>query len=368
MDVREAIWGPKEGARPPAVAAGQIQRQGFDGTETQSLAETSSAALAARQEAQVKARYVMAIRRPRNLDQVRDRMLEEAKRPAFASRAIFKVERGGEDIRGPSIRMAEALVQAMGNIHSQVSVIYDDADKVILNIVVTDLETNAIFEDEQVILKRVERRFVEAGRRIFGERITSKKKKTFIVEATEDDLFNKVNAWKSKAIRTAALRLVPRQLVDDILAKCRETTLEEDTKQLPQARAKMVAWFTEAGISEEILGQYLGYSPTQATAQDLGRLRELATAIREQEVTFDEALAEARAKRTPAKSEEPPPPAALKAEASPAAGSSPQSASSAKVASTSSTATGPQAGNQDPAAQPNPETVREPTGTEPREE
>lgn len=288
----------------PQPAAGQIQRQEFGGSQLAQQAETSSAALSARQQAQVQARYIMAMRNPRSIDVVRDRMLKEAERPGFAASAVYKVQKGGSDIRGPSIRLAEALIQAMGNLHSQVTIVYDDADKLILTITVTDLETNATYEDEVVLLKRVERKHVDAGRRVFGERLNSRKEKVFVVEATEDEMLMKMNVWKSKSIRTAGLRLVPRYLVDELVSKCEQTMATETMQKLPETRAKMIGWFAEMGVSVEQLGQYLGHDAKQASVEEIGRLRGLGTAIKDGDTTWDAIVEQARTARAPAKATE----------------------------------------------------------------
>jgi len=61
-------------------------RQDFGGTSsTLAAQETASAYVAAQAKAVVEARYVMALRRPRQWDQVRQDLLKECKRPSFAN-------------------------------------------------------------------------------------------------------------------------------------------------------------------------------------------------------------------------------------------------------------------------------------------
>ena len=56
------------------------------GSTSSSLAvvETASAAVAAQSKAMVEARYIMAMQRPRNWDQVRQDLIKECRRPSFA--------------------------------------------------------------------------------------------------------------------------------------------------------------------------------------------------------------------------------------------------------------------------------------------
>ena len=86
---------------------GALVREEFGATETHEMTEVSTTAAAAQAQALVQARFIMAIRNPRDLMQVRQRMLADAKRPGFAKVAIYSVPRGGKQITGASIRFAE---------------------------------------------------------------------------------------------------------------------------------------------------------------------------------------------------------------------------------------------------------------------
>nr|NIU03565.1 hypothetical protein [Gammaproteobacteria bacterium]NIV50929.1 hypothetical protein [Gammaproteobacteria bacterium]NIX84839.1 hypothetical protein [Gammaproteobacteria bacterium] len=101
-------------------------------------AETASTAVAAQAAASVQARYVMALQRPRNIDQVRVDLLKECKRPGFARVAMYH-KPIGKGVTGPSIRFAEAAMRCMGNLMPEVATLYDDHDKRILRVSVTDL-------------------------------------------------------------------------------------------------------------------------------------------------------------------------------------------------------------------------------------
>ena len=71
------------------------------------VVETTAGALAAQAKAAVEARYIMAMQRPRDWDQVRLSLLKECDRTNFAEVAIYR-KPVGQGIEGPSIRFAEA--------------------------------------------------------------------------------------------------------------------------------------------------------------------------------------------------------------------------------------------------------------------
>ena len=68
------------------LAAGTTQREDFEGVEISRSAETAASSVAAQATAQIQARYVVALRRPRDWDDVRVRILKECRRPSFADR------------------------------------------------------------------------------------------------------------------------------------------------------------------------------------------------------------------------------------------------------------------------------------------
>jgi hypothetical protein len=65
-------------------AGAALERVGFGTTELERMRETQGSALAARAQAEVQARYIVALQRPRNVEQFRVRLLEHCKRPGFA--------------------------------------------------------------------------------------------------------------------------------------------------------------------------------------------------------------------------------------------------------------------------------------------
>src|SRR5271170_4495797 len=68
--------------------------------------------------AEIQARLIIARANPRDPIRATDSILNDCTRPAHANAAVYQYARGGSDIRGPSIRLAEAMAQRWGNIAS----------------------------------------------------------------------------------------------------------------------------------------------------------------------------------------------------------------------------------------------------------
>ena len=73
----------------PAAQAAVVKREEFGSAEMVVRGETASSAVAAREQAAIQARHVMAERHPRSIPAFRLSMLDECKRPGFASVARY---------------------------------------------------------------------------------------------------------------------------------------------------------------------------------------------------------------------------------------------------------------------------------------
>ncbi|HEY0840283.1 MAG TPA: hypothetical protein VGD74_08855 [Vulgatibacter sp.] len=267
-----------------------VQREGFSQNESLSVVETSSAAVAAQAKAKTEAHFIMALKRPRDLMVARGKLLDACRRPGFAAGAIYRVPRGGKTIEGPSVRFAEEAIRALGNIQPEMAIVYDDAEKRIVRVTVTDLEANVPYSTDIVIEKKVERSSVKQGQKVYGQRINSSGKTAYIVEATEDDLQVKQAAQVSKAIRTNALRLVPGDILEEAIAQARATMRDENARDPAAAKKRIADNFAHIGVSPAELKRYLGRDLSEATPDDLAELHSIGMAIKDRETTWKEAL------------------------------------------------------------------------------
>lgn len=268
---------------------GVTTKEGFGETSMTRVAETASAAIAAQAQASVQARYVMAIKQPRDLENVRVRLLKECARPGFADVARYH-KPVGKGVEGPSIRFAEAALRCLTNVLPEVAVVYDDSEKRIVRVAVTDLEANLTYSTDVVIEKSVERSSVKEGQTVLGKRMNSQGRLTYIVAATEDDLLNKQNALVSKALRTNALRILPGDILDECMELVLKTQNDRDAKDPDAAKKKVIDAFAQMNIMPGDLKTYLGHEVAQVSPAELTQLRALFAALRDGETTWAEAL------------------------------------------------------------------------------
>lgn len=275
---------------------GITHRDGFGEAETSRAPETASTAVAAQATAAVQARYVMALKRPRDLMEVRTRLLAACKRPRFAETARYSKPVGGRAVEGPSIRFVEEAIRCLGNIYAESTVVYDDAEQRIVRVAGTDLESNVTYPVDVVVRKTVERSTLKQGQTALSERMNSRGVITYTVAATDDDLINKQAALVSKALRTIGLRLLPGDLLEEAMEAVIATQHDAAARD-PDAQRKAVCdAFLSIGVRPRELADYLGHPSEVLTPAEVIQLRAVYSAIRDGEATWQATIEQKRGK------------------------------------------------------------------------
>ena len=285
------------------VHEGQAVRSDqFAMTETRAQNETAAMAVASRVQAMVQARFVIALKHPRQIDDVRTSMLRECDRPGFADVARYKRPVGKKKnpdtgeweesfAEGPSIRFVEAAVRLMGNLGPGVTVLYDDAQKRILRCEVIDYETGSSWDREITIEKTVERRQLKKGQQPIRSRRNSYGDTVYVVEAEPGELAVREGAEVSKCLRVLAQRLIPGDIVEECMTRVLATQIKRDAADPAAARKALVDRFAAIGVRAVDLQEYLGGRPLDgATPDQLVELRAVGAALKDGEGTWAQAL------------------------------------------------------------------------------
>lgn len=286
----------RPGAEAYQQAGGAIQRQGFGSYELEVSRETQGAAAAEQAKALVQARFIMAMQRPRDVEDVRVRLLKHCRRPRFAEIAEYSKPVGGQSITGPSIRFVETALQEYGNVTIDTAVVYDDEEKRVVRVSVADLERNIPYTEDATIEKYVERRDPKGGE-VISERRNKQGQTVYRVRANEDDYANKLAAAVSKKIRNLGLRILPADIVDEAIWECSETRRKQVKDDPDAAIRKMADAFARLNITPAALKEYLGHELGQATADELDTLRKIGIAIKDGETTWTATLEAKRGER-----------------------------------------------------------------------
>lgn len=266
--------------------------------------DSMSAALATQAQTEVLASYKMALERPRDLDNMRFRLLQACGKSFFAATALYVVPRGGKEIVGLSVRFAEECLRYYGNVRTTRMVTYDDPDERRVKVRVMDLETNTVLEEDFAIEKTIERKELKRGQVARRTRTNSYGDTVFLVEATEEELAQKESSKAARVWRNLVLKLMPSWILDEARGAVNDTRKAEVKKDPDAVRRKVFDGFAGRGVLPDALKEYLGRPEIgQPTEDELLELSGLLSALREGDVTWEEALAQKMALRVPGEEE-----------------------------------------------------------------
>lgn len=262
--------------------------QGFSESSSNfAVQETASTMAAAQGKAMVEARYVMALRNPRNWDQVRLDILTECRRPSYANnKSVYYVKPIGQGVEGLGIRFVESALRHMGNVLIEPTLVFEDDSKEIFRVSVTDLEANITHFFDAKVPKTVERSKPLDDGTYISMRLNSWKKPVYTVPANDDDLLNKRGAAISKVVRSLGLRIIPGDIQDEAIEIIKAIRLDDAARDPAAERKKIVDAFSALGVKAVDLVTYLGHDLDQCSPAELVNLRGIYGAIRDGEATW----------------------------------------------------------------------------------
>jgi len=223
------------------IAATVANPYGVPEAQAQAQREAAVEVAVQRELAEVQGAVLMARRFPRNPIQAMDRILQACTRPSLADAALYNYSRGGAEITGPSIRLAEVLAQNWGNMSfgtrevEQRSFAGRPGESTMVSYC-WDLETNV--RDERTFqVKHV--RDTRAG----STRLTDGRD---IYEATANQA--------ARRLRACILAIIPGDVVEAAVQQCEATMLAKaDTS--PDAVGKLVKAFEQFSVTREQIEQ-----------------------------------------------------------------------------------------------------------------
>ena len=193
--------------------------------------ESTLAVSAAREVAEVQGMIVMAKKFPRNKIDATDRILNDCTRAKLAENALYSYARGGTDITGPSIRLAECIAQNWGNIDFGIKELEQANGVSKVMAFAWDLETNArqtkIFEVPH---------------------IRSTKKGTYKLEDPRD-IYELVANKGARRLRACILGIIPGDVIEAAVEQC-EITMKSNADISPEKVKLMVEKFEDFGVSK----------------------------------------------------------------------------------------------------------------------
>ncbi|WFQ80232.1 hypothetical protein PXH59_03430 [Xenorhabdus sp. SF857] len=182
---------------------------------------------------EVQAAMVIAKKFPRDPIMAMDRILQACTRPTLAESALYSYSRGGAEVTGPSIRLAEAVAQNWGNIQFGIRELEQKNGESTVEAFAWDIETNT----RQVKTFTVPHvRFTRNGKKKLED---------------PRDIYELVANQGSRRLRACILGVIPGDVVEAAVNQC-DVTLRSNADTSPEAIKKMVEVFkAEFGVTSE---------------------------------------------------------------------------------------------------------------------
>lgn len=235
------------------------------GNQMQVAAPNAAVAMSTTREAQeVQAAVFMAKRFPRDENFAIARITQTCQRRGLAEKAIYSYPKGGQNVTGPSIRLAEAIAQSWGNIQSGVVELEQRPGESVCMSYCWDLETNT--RDTKIFT--------------VSHSIQTKKGAKMLTDPRE--IYEHVANQGARRKRACILAVIPKDVVDSAMEACQRTLASGTKEPLIDRLRKMVNVFqTELSVPLESIERYMGYKLDSFTEMDMVTLRGVYTAIKD---------------------------------------------------------------------------------------
>lgn len=192
-----------------------------------------------REIAEVQGAILMARKFPRNVVQALDRITIACQRPGLAEAALYTYARGGTDVTGPSIRLAEAIAQQWGNIQFGIRELDQRNGESTVEAFAWDIETNT----RQIKTFQVPH-----------VRYTRAKGNTKLLDPR--DVYEMVANQGARRLRACILGVIPGDIIEAAIQQC-ESTMKAKADTSPEAIKKLIEAFAALGVTKDQLEKKL---------------------------------------------------------------------------------------------------------------
>lgn len=212
--------------------------------------------------AEVQGAIVLAKKFPRNQIEALDRIKTACQRHGLAEQALYSYSRGGTEITGPSIRLAEAIAQNWGNIQFGIRELEQRNGESTVQAFAWDMETNT----------RQTKEF-----QIKHERYTKKGK-----YALEDprDIYEMVANQGARRLRACILGIIPGDIIESAQNEC-EQTLKAKADTSSDALKKLVEAFASYKVTKEQIEKRIQRRLDTITPAQLIQLRKIYNSLKD---------------------------------------------------------------------------------------
>lgn len=216
-----------------------------------------------RQAQEVQAAMIVAKRFPRNERQSMDRILQGCTRLSLAESAMYSYSRGGTEVTGPSIRLAECIAQAWGNIDFGYIELEQKNSESQVMAYAWDLETNT---RQSKVFSVPHKRHTKNG----DYPLTDPR-----------DIYEMIANQAARRVRSCILSIIPGDVIESAVKQCELTLKAGSGIPLEERIKSMVEKYAELEITPEQLRGFIGKNVEAFTENDIVRLGKVYRSIKD---------------------------------------------------------------------------------------
>lgn len=203
---------------------------------SEALPNTMTEVKSQREASEIQAMVFMAKQFPRNQIQAADRILNACTRQTLADSAVYSYPRGGQNVEGPSIRLAEVLAQNWGNLDFGIRELSQENGVSTVEAYAWDLETNV---RQAKVFQVAHKRMAKGGTKTLTD---------------PRDIYEIVANQGSRRLRACILSIIPGDIVEAALAQCSVTqaaSVGATPEEIKETIRKLTATMGKFGITAE---------------------------------------------------------------------------------------------------------------------
>lgn len=231
--------------------------------ESGSLESVTAQMAMTRQAQEVQAAMIVAKRFPRNARDSMDRILQGCTRLSLAESAMYSYTRGGSEVTGPSIRLAECIAQAWGNIDFGYIELEQRNSESQVMAYAWDLETNT---RQSKVFSVPHKRHTKSG----DYPLTDPR-----------DIYEMIANQAARRVRSCILSIIPGDVIEAAVKQCELTLKAGGGIPLEDRIKAMVEKYAELDITTDQLRGYIGKNVEAFTENDIVRLGKVYRSIKD---------------------------------------------------------------------------------------
>lgn len=224
---------------------------------------TQTDMMIARQAQEVQVAMLSAKKFPRDELYAIERIKKSCQRSTLAEQAIYSYPKGGQNVSGPSIRLAEAVAQNWGNMDFGVIELERHEGSSEMMAYAWDLETNT--RSTKTFTVRHKRDTKQGSKALTDER----------------DIYEMAANQGARRVRSCIMNVVPGDVTDMAVKECRKTLADKDTRPVNEILKEMLKAFKEIGVTQEMIERYLDKKAADLLKEDLVDLRGIYKAVKD---------------------------------------------------------------------------------------